>query len=155
MSTDLDHTIVHVRNRRAAAAHLVEMLNLDPAVEYGPFAMVRLGNQAVLAFADTLRRPRHGHFAFLVDPAEFEQIRQRLIDHGNTTYADPGHQQQGVDEARADDGRGLYWDDPDGNALEILTVPDVGWPAGHPRRPECRPVTPDKERPGQRDRMSH
>ncbi len=136
MSADLDHTIVHVRNRHAAAAHLVEMLKLDPAVEYGPFAMVRLGNQAVLAFADTLRRPRHGHFAFLVDPAEFEQIRQRLADHGITTYADPGHQQQGVDESRAEGGRGLYWDDPDGNALEILTVPDGGWPAGHPRRPE-------------------
>ena len=80
MSADLDHTIVHVRDRRTAAAHVVEMLNLDPAIEYGPFAMVRLGNQAVLAFADTLRRPRHGHFAFLVDPAEFEQIRQRLGD---------------------------------------------------------------------------
>ena len=60
MSADLDHTIVHVRNRQAAAAHLVEMLNLDPAVDYGPFAMVRLGNQAVLAFADTLGRPRQG-----------------------------------------------------------------------------------------------
>jgi hypothetical protein len=43
--------------------------------------------------------------------------------------------QEGVDEARAEGGRGLYWDDPDGNALEILTVPDGGWPTGHPRRP--------------------
>jgi len=60
MSADLDHTIVHVRNRHAAAAHLVEMLNLEPAGDYGPFAMVRLGNQAVLAFADTLGRPRQG-----------------------------------------------------------------------------------------------
>ena len=136
MSADLDHTIVYVRNRHAAAAHVVEMLNLEPAGDYGPFAMVRLGNQAVLAFADTLGRPRQGHFAFLVDPAEFEQIRQRLADHGITTYVDPGHQQQGVDEARAEGGRGLYWDDPDGNALEILTVPDGGWPAGHPRRPK-------------------
>ena len=67
----------HVRNRDAAAAHLVEMLHLNPAVGYGPFAMVRLGTQAILAFADTLGRPRHGHFAFLVDPADFEQIRQR------------------------------------------------------------------------------
>jgi hypothetical protein len=135
MTADLDHTIVHVRNRQAAAAHVVEMLDLDPAVDYGPFAMVRLGNQAVLAFADTLGRPRAGHFAFLVDPAEFEQVRQRLADHGITTYADPGHREEGVDEARDEGGRGLYWDDPDGNALEILTVPDGGWPTGHPRRP--------------------
>jgi catechol 2,3-dioxygenase-like lactoylglutathione lyase family enzyme len=135
MTADLDHTIVHVRNRQAAAAHVVEMLDLDPAVDYGPFAMVRLGNQAVLAFADTLGRPRAEHFAFLVTPAEFDQIRQRLADQGITTYADPGHQEEGVDEARDEGGRGLYWDDPDGNALEILTVPDGGWPAGHPRRP--------------------
>src|SRR5690349_23992885 len=124
MSADLDHTIVNVRNRHAAAAHLVEMLGLEPAQEYGPFAMVRLGNQAVLAFADTRGRPRRGHYAFRVDPAEFDVIRHRLADRGITTYADPEHQEEGIDEARAEGGRGLYWDDPDGNALEILTVPD-------------------------------
>jgi hypothetical protein len=91
MSADLDHTIVHVRDRHAAAAHVVTMLNLEPARNHGPFAMVRLGNQAVLAFADTLGRPRPTHFAFLVDAPEFEQIRQRLTEHGLTTYADPGH----------------------------------------------------------------
>jgi catechol 2,3-dioxygenase-like lactoylglutathione lyase family enzyme len=135
MSADLDHTIVHVRNRHVAADHLATMLDLEPAVDHGPFAMVRLGNQAVLAFADSLGRPRAAHFAFLVDAAEFEQITQRLADHGITTYADPGHREEGVDEGRAEGGRGLYWDDPDGNALEILTVPDGGWPPGHPRRP--------------------
>jgi catechol 2,3-dioxygenase-like lactoylglutathione lyase family enzyme len=112
------------------------MLDLEPAVEYGPFAMVRLGNQAVLAFADTLGWPRPGHYAFLVDPAEFERIRERLAEHGITTFADPGHRREGVDEARAEGGRGLYWDDPDGNVLEILTVPDGGWPTGHPRQPQ-------------------
>ena len=135
MSADLDHTIVHVRDRHAAADHLVTMLDLEPALDHGPFAMVRLGNQAVLAFADSLGRPRTAHFAFLVDAAEFEQITQRLADHCITTYADPGHREKGVDEYRAEGGRGLYWDDPDGNALEILTVPDGGWPPGHPRRP--------------------
>src|SRR6476620_6377331 len=100
MSADLDDTIVHVRDRHAAAAHVVEMLNLDPAIEYGPFAMVRLGNQAVLAFAATLGRPRPGHYAFLVDPAAFEQIRERLADHGITTYDDPGHRQEGIDQGR-------------------------------------------------------
>jgi hypothetical protein len=27
-----------------------------------------------------------------------------------------------------DGGRGLYWLDPDGHILEILTVPYGGWP---------------------------
>jgi hypothetical protein len=101
-------------------------------VQGGPAAAAKGRNND---FADTLGRPRQGHFAFLVDPAEFDVIRHRLADHGITTYADPGHQEEGVDDARAERGWGLYWDDPDGNALEILTVPDGGWPPGHPRRP--------------------
>jgi hypothetical protein len=32
-----------------------------------------------------------------------------------------------------DGGRGLYWLDPDGHVLEILTVPYGGWP--EPARP--------------------
>lgn len=55
-----------------------------------PCAMVRFGNQAILAFTDTLAQPRQGHFAFLVNPAEFERIRRRLADEGITTHADPG-----------------------------------------------------------------
>ena len=135
MVADLDHTIVHVQDRHASADHLVQVLGLPPADDYGPFATVRLGNQAVLAFADTLGRPRREHYAFLVDPDEFEEIRERLAGLAIQTYVDPGLRQEGVDEARADGGRGLYWQDPDGNTLEILTVPDGGWPGGHPRRP--------------------
>ena len=102
--------------------------------------MVRLGNQAVLVFADTLGRPRPGHYAFLVDPAEFEQIRERLADHGITTYAEPGHRQQGIDEARDEGGRGLYRDDPDGNApWRSSPCPTV---AGRPATPADR----DKDR---------
>jgi hypothetical protein len=74
-----------------------------------------------------------------VDAAEFEQITRRLADHGITTYADPGHREEGVDKDRAEGGRGIHWDDPDGNALEILTVPDGGWRSGHPRRPRREP----------------
>ena len=43
-------------------------------------------------------------------------------------WADPGHRQPGVINTN-DGGRGLYWDDPNGHNLEILTVPYGGWPA--------------------------
>jgi hypothetical protein len=136
MSTvDLDHTIVHVRDKWAAAGHLQQVLGLGPATSDGPFAVVRLSNGAALCLADSLG-PAHGvHFAFLVSPASFEEIRRRLVSLGFVTWADPFHSTPGVDEERDEGGRGLYWDDPDGNTLEILTVPDGGWPAGHHRAP--------------------
>jgi catechol 2,3-dioxygenase-like lactoylglutathione lyase family enzyme len=133
---DLDHTIVHVRDRWAAAGHLVEVLGLDPAAPYGPFAMVRLSNGATLCLADSLGPAHAVHFAFLVDDATFDVVAGRLAAGRFPTWADPFHETPGVDTERDEGGRGLYWDDPDGNTLEILTVPDGGWPKGHHRGPQ-------------------
>lgn len=135
VTVDLDHTIVHVRDKWAAAAHLAEVLGLAAATAYGPFAVVRLDNGVALCLADSLG-PAHGvHLAFLVDETGFEAVRGRLAALGIATWADPFHEQPGIDHERDEGGRGLYWDDPDGNTLEILTVPDGGWPAEHHRRP--------------------
>jgi hypothetical protein len=132
MSAGLDHTIVHVRDKVVAAEHLVEVLGLAPAAAYGPFAMVRLDNGTTVCLADSLGGPHAVHLAFLVDEASFDLVRARLDERGITTWADPFHEEAGVDLERDEGGRGLYWDDPDGNTLEILTVPDGGWWEGHP-----------------------
>jgi catechol 2,3-dioxygenase-like lactoylglutathione lyase family enzyme len=134
-AVDLDHTIVHVRDKHAAAEHLAWVLGLEPATTYGPFVVVRLSNGAALCLADSLGPAHAVHLAFLVSPDSFEEIRDRLVARRVPIWADPFHEEPGVDEARDDGGRGLYWDDPDGNTLEILTVPDGGWPAGHHRAP--------------------
>ncbi len=133
-TVDLDHTIVHVGDRWAAAEHLVEVLGLPEASSYGPFAVVRLSNGVALCLADSLGPAQGVHLAFLVTPEDFEAVRGRLAVRGIPTWADPFHGEPGVDEERDEGGRGLYWDDPDGNTLEILTVPDGGWPADHHRR---------------------
>lgn len=133
MSAGLDHTIVHVRDRRAAAEHLVAVLGLRPAAAYGPFALVRLDNGSTICLADSIGQPQAVHLAFLVDEASFAAVAERLSARAITTWADPSHEVEGVDEERDEGGRGLYWDDPDGNTLEILTVPDGGWWEGHPR----------------------
>lgn len=134
-TADLDHTIVHVRDKWAAAGHLTEVLGLEPATGYGPFAVVRLANGVALCLADSLGSPQAVHLAFLVSPSSFEEVRGRLAAGGFRTWADPFHEEPGIDTAREEGGLGLYWDDPDGNTLEILTVPDGGWPDGHHRAP--------------------
>jgi catechol 2,3-dioxygenase-like lactoylglutathione lyase family enzyme len=54
--------------------------------------------------------------------ASFDEILARLRRDGTTFYADPGG--QSVNEWNTHDGgRGLYWADPDGHWLEIITRP--------------------------------
>ncbi len=67
------------------------------------------------------------HYAFLVDESEFDQIHGRIQARGVPYWADPG-QRRPQQINPNDGGRGLYWLDPDGHILEILTVPYGGWP---------------------------
>lgn len=51
----------------------------------------------------------------------------RIKDRGLTYWADPFEHQPGEINTN-DGGRGVYWSDPNGHKLEILTVPYGGWP---------------------------
>jgi catechol 2,3-dioxygenase-like lactoylglutathione lyase family enzyme len=62
------------------------------------------------------------HYAFLVSEEEFDQIWGRIKDRGLQFYADP-HKDEPGDINHHDGGRGLYWADPDGHWLEIITRP--------------------------------
>ena len=68
------------------------------------------------------------HYAFLVTEEEFDAVHERIVAAGLTYWADPFHRREG-EINRADGGRGLYWLDPNGHSLEVLTVPYGGWPA--------------------------
>ena len=62
------------------------------------------------------------HYAFLVSEEEFDQIYGRILERGLDHWADPGRSQQGQINHH-DGGRGVYWPDPSGNWLEIITRP--------------------------------
>jgi hypothetical protein len=53
MSIELNHTIVKVKDRWAAARDVGEVLGLPDAEAYGPFAELKLDNAASLDFMDT------------------------------------------------------------------------------------------------------
>lgn len=128
MTVSLNHTIVHAHDKNASAQFLVDILGLDPPTTYGPFVVVRVANGASLDYADDHGGPHPQHYAFLVSEEEFDQIRARIEVRGLTYWADPFHRREGEINTN-DGGRGLYWDDPNGHNLEILTVPYGGWPA--------------------------
>ncbi|WP_055569676.1 VOC family protein [Streptomyces atriruber] len=128
MSVQLNHTIVHARDNRESAEFFAELLGLEIAQEWGPFIAVVLSNSVTLDFAAVPAgsiTPQH--YAFLVSEAEFEAAYEKIRTRGIEHWADP-HQKQPGGINRNDGGRGVYFLDPAGHAMELITVPYGGWP---------------------------
>jgi catechol 2,3-dioxygenase-like lactoylglutathione lyase family enzyme len=125
MPVQLNHTIVRVRDKRESAQFLADLLGLDEPTAYGPFLVVQLGNDVSLDFADDHGPAHPQHYAFLVSETEFDQIFDRIRDRQLPYWADPGRQRPGMHNTN-DGGRGVYWEDPSGHFLEIITRPYGG-----------------------------
>jgi catechol 2,3-dioxygenase-like lactoylglutathione lyase family enzyme len=122
MTVKLNHTIVHARDKRASAAFLSQILGLPDPVAFGPFMGVQTGNEVTLDFLDTDEEILTEHYAFLVSESEFDEIFARILMRKLRYWADPARQQQNEINTR-DGGRGIYFEDPSGHLLEILTRP--------------------------------
>ena len=123
MTVKLNHTIVHSRDPRAAANFFAEVFGLDKPVPFGPFLDVEVGNEVTLAFLDAEDMEiQVQHYAFLVSEPEFDQIFGRVKARGLKYWADPGQKQEGQIN-RHYGGRGVYFQDPSGHLLEIITKP--------------------------------
>lgn len=119
MSVELNHTIVAAHDKHASAAFLAEVLDLKVGGEVGPFVQLELANGVTLDYMDREEFSSQ-HFAFLVDDELFDAAHQRLLDRGIDTWADPDHEQPGEINTRWG-GRGVYFPDPAGHNMEILT----------------------------------
>lgn len=122
MAVRLNHTIVRVRDRAESATFLAEILGVSPPTSYGPFLVVQVDNDVSLDFADDHGPVHPQHYAFLVSESEFDEIFGRIRGRGLPHWADPGKKQPGTIN-RNDGGRGVYWEDPSGHFLEIITRP--------------------------------
>ena len=122
MTVKLNHTIVAARDKRASAAFLAEILGLPAPVPFGPFLTVETGNEVTLDFLDDDEDITPQHYAFLVGEKEFDEIFGRIRDRGLAYWADPFKREKGRLNTR-DGGRGVYFEDPNGHLLEILTRP--------------------------------
>ncbi len=124
MSIELNHTIVESRDPDAGAAFLAEVLDLPAPTHFGPFTVVEVAHGLSLDYM-AVDAPHPQHYAFLVSEEEFDQIHQRIVERGLTYWADPFHREEGRINTN-DGGRGVYWKDPDGHVLEIITRPYGG-----------------------------
>lgn len=127
MSVELNHTIIHCRDNRESADFLAHILGLGAGREWGPFIPLVLANGVTLDFATIPAESITAqHYAFLISEAEFDTAFERIKAQGITYYADP-HQKLPGEINHNDGGRGIYFPDPNGHGMELITRPYGGW----------------------------
>lgn len=125
MSVMLNHTIVWCRDKKISARYLSGILGLGDAKPRGPFMIVEMGNGVSLDyhdFDDPDGEILPQHYAFLVTEDNFSEIFARIQAGHQDYWADPGLSAKG-EINNNDGGHGVYFKDPDGHLLEIITRP--------------------------------
>lgn len=122
MTIELNHTIIAAHDRVLSANFLAEILGLPTPVRFGPFMIVKTDNHVSLDFMTTSNEIHPRHYAFLISEAEFDEIFKRICDKNIPYWAD--HKKEQANAINYNDGgRGLYFNDPNGHFLEIITRP--------------------------------
>jgi len=124
MPIEFNHTIVAARDKRESAEFLTELFGLPSPVPFGHFMTVTIEHGASLDYADvsTGDEIRPQHYAFLVSEDDFDAIYGKITSRGLQHWADPARRRPGEFNTN-DGGRGVYFQDPGGHYLEILTRP--------------------------------
>jgi len=88
--------------------------------------VVALDNDVSLDFYQQAGDIAMQHYAFLIGEADFDQVFARIQERGLDYWADPAKRQKGETNAHFG-GRGVYFEDPGGHFLEIITRPYGRW----------------------------
>ncbi len=108
MTVELNHTIVPARDKAASASFLAG------------FLPITLANDVTLDFMDAAD-PQPQHYAFLVSEDAFDAAFERIVAAGVAYHAEPNGDKPGETYHSRSGGRGVYFPDPDGHNMEILT----------------------------------
>ena len=120
MAITLNHTIVPARDKAAAAKFFARIFGVKRG-RSGYFAPVRVNKTLTLLFDQDSKFESH-HYAFHVSEREFDaifrRIKQAKLAYGSAPWS--------LTDGKLNDwggGRGVYFKDPNGHVLELMTVP--------------------------------
>lgn len=129
MSVQLNHTIVACRDKEVTAEFWADILGLRFGKPFSAFLPLETDNGVGLDLADveedTEIRPQH--YAFLVSEDQFDTGFEKIQRYRLTYWPDP-RQSRENEINHNDGGRGVYFLDPNGHFMEMITVPYGGWP---------------------------
>ena len=120
MTIELNHTIVPAHDKVASAQFFARIFGLSYEGTQSHFAPVRVNAELALDF-DNAEDFDHHHYAFKVSEAEFDEIFAR-IKHEGIAYGSGPRQLEDLEINHRRGGRGVYFCDPNGHVLEILTA---------------------------------
>lgn len=119
MEITLNHTIVPSKDNVESAKFYEKIFGFEFIKEWGHFAVVKVNSTLTLDF-DTRNHFSKNHYAFKVNDQQFDVILERVkfdnIIFGSGPYSN--------DDGKINNrygGRGVYFKDPNGHLLEILT----------------------------------
>ena len=118
---DLNHTIVPAKDKVASAEFFARIMGLPYEGVHGGFAPGRVNDALTLDFAENDHLAHH-HDACHVSEGEFDAIFGRIKSEGLKYGSGPGPSRYDMDINHRKDGRGVYFDDPNGHSYELLTV---------------------------------
>lgn len=109
----IDHVVLHVRDLDLSRHFYLDVLGFEVAHEEGRHSFLRCGNQQVALFEspghDIHAGDEMNHMALRLEAGDYEGVRGALEREGLQVTGRPG------------DDRCLYFSDPDGHRLQLLT----------------------------------
>jgi catechol 2,3-dioxygenase-like lactoylglutathione lyase family enzyme len=121
MTIELNHTIVPARDKEESARFYERMLGFKYEGPMGHFAPIRIPSQSLTLDFDTWEESfQPQHYAFKVSEAEFDEIFGRIVEAG-LSYGSGPFSPEDMQINRWNGGRGVYFRDPSGHLLELLT----------------------------------
>jgi catechol 2,3-dioxygenase-like lactoylglutathione lyase family enzyme len=119
MAITLNHTIVPAHDKEGSANFFAQLFGLKYEGAMGHFAPVRVNETFTLDFDNWDDFEMH-HYAFHVSDAEFDAIFDRIKQAGIPYGSGPvSEEDMQINTWRG--GRGVYFKDPNGHLLELLT----------------------------------
>ncbi|MGW8355033.1 VOC family protein [Streptomyces wedmorensis] len=122
MTVTFNHTIIASKDRHESAQFYRDLLELPEAPSWGPFINIQLTDGVLIQFAEPPVEIQMQHYAFLIDDELFGRAYQRLCDGDIEHWADPQMRRPGETNTEHG-GRGVYFKDPAGHAIELITRP--------------------------------
>jgi catechol 2,3-dioxygenase-like lactoylglutathione lyase family enzyme len=117
---ELNHTIVPAHDKEQSARFYERIFGFKYEGPLGHFAPVRIESQSLSLDFDNCDEFQPHHYAFKVGESEFGDIFGRVKAEGLTYGSGPFT----PDDMKTNDwngGRGVYFRDPNGHLLELLT----------------------------------
>ena len=120
MEITLNHTIVPAHDNVKSAKFYESLFGFQFVKEWGHFAVVKVNSTLTLDFLTKVSFSSM-HYAFKVSDQQFDEIFDR-IKARNIKYGSAPNSQDDGEINNLHGGRGVYFNDPNGHVLEIITT---------------------------------